>query len=205
MKRFFLLLAFSSFLISCEQRTESQKEAAVKESQPAPAQPAADAQVPPLTRDSSTGKMATPATTPTEQAVLAIRKEFARINSLRLKAKKRTFVCDAENTITYYTDNGKVVKIVLDWGFVGDGASKYEYYYRDGKLLFTYKVHTGGPAGLPETRNEERTYVQNDKTIRYLKNQRAGACPVCRFDASSREYEALRAYTAADVTPALCK
>ncbi|RSK30085.1 hypothetical protein [Hymenobacter metallilatus] len=205
MKRLFLLLTLSYSLTSCEQPTTTREEPAVTENQPAPAQLAAKVQQPPFARDTFAEEAASLATRPIEQAVLGIRKEVARINSLPLTIRKRRFVCDAENTITYYTANGTVVKIVLDWGFVGDGTSRYEYYYKDGKLLFTYKAHTGGPAGLPETRLEERTYVQNDRTIRYLKNQQVSACPVCRFEASAREYNALSAYTADNVAPALCK
>ena len=157
--------------------------------------------------DSSVVAVDTPATVPAsplEQKVLDIRNEYTRINGLGLAAQKFRFVCDTDGSISYFTENGKVVKIAIDWGFLGDGQSKNEYYYKNGALIFAFEQHVGGPAGLPETTNEFRSYVQNDRTIKYLRNQKEERCRTCSFSASSREYKALKALETRNFKSALC-
>ena len=157
--------------------------------------------------DSPVAILDTPATvpaSPAEQKVLDIRNEYARINSLGLTAQKFRFVCDTEGSISYFTENGKVVKIAIDWGFLGDGQSKNEYYYQNGALIFAFEQHVGGPAGEPASTNEFRTYVQNDRTIKYLRNQKVESCRTCSFSASSREYKAVKALETRNFKSALC-
>lgn len=79
--------------------------------------------------------------------VVEIRNEFTRINSLRSTAKRYKFECDAEGIADYYWENNQLVKIAIDWGFLGDYSNKSEYYHKDGKLIFSYELSLGGPAG----------------------------------------------------------
>ncbi|MES2429826.1 MAG: hypothetical protein V4556_02750 [Bacteroidota bacterium] len=198
MRHLVFLFTFSLFLISCKQKDTKQEGSTIIEKE-------LDSTEQQISIDTFT-KKDTATNIPTiEQMVLDIRNEFKRINSLRLTQKEYKFFCDADNTITYYTDNGKVIKITIAWGFVGDGSSTSEYYYKDDKLIFTYETHTGGPANGPDTKNEFRTYVNNDKTIQHIKNQKVIDCATCQFNKSSREYKALRAYNTGNITTALCK
>ncbi|QNH62753.1 hypothetical protein [Hymenobacter sediminicola] len=140
-----------------------------------------------------------------EAAVLAIRREFSRINAAPLDSVKRPFRCDTDGTVTFYSEKGQVVKILINWGFLGDGSTVSEYYYQAGKLIFFYETYTGGPAGEPETTNDERIYVQNDKAIRFLKNQRPAPCSPCAFSRSSRPYRVLAAFRSGQLESALCR
>lgn len=204
MRHIIFLLTVSLFLISCGQNDTKEKELELKEKELALKQKELDLKEKQISGD-TTAKIVTPTNNATvEQIVLDIRSEFKRINSLRLTRKKYKFVCDTDGTITYYTDNGKVVKIAIDWGFIGDGSSTSEYYYKEDKLIFTYDVYIGGPAGAAESKTEERTYVNNDKTIKYMQNQKISACTTCQFNESSREYKAFRVYNTNNIKSALC-
>ncbi|MBL0202346.1 MAG: hypothetical protein IPP81_19975 [Chitinophagaceae bacterium] len=204
MRQLIFLLAFPLFLISCGLNDTKQKELELKENELALKQKALDLKEKQISGDTTAKNVAPTNTATIEQIVLDIRSEFKRINSLRLTTKKYKFVCDTDGTITYYSDNGRVVKIAIDWGFIGDGSSKSEYYYKDDKLIFTYETYIGGPANGPETKTEYRTYVNSDKTIKYMENQKISACTTCQFNESAREYKALRAYNTKNIKSALC-
>ena len=204
MRYIIFLLTFSCFLISCRQNDTKQKELELKEKEIALKQKEIDLKEKQISSDTSVKKIAPTNTATVEQIVLDIRSEFKRINSLRLTSKKYKFVCDTDGTITYYTDNGKVVKIAIDWGFIGDGSSTSEYYYKDDKLIFIYETYIGGPANRPETKIEYRTYVNNDKTIKYIENQKVLRCTTCQFNTSSREYKVLKTFNTNNIKSALC-
>ena len=204
MRHIIFLLTFSFFLISCGQNDTKQKELELKEKELALKQKELDLKEKQISGDTSAKKVTPTNTATVEQIVLDIRSEFKRINSLRLTTKKYKFVCDTDGTITYYTDNGKVVKIAIDWGFIGDGSSTSEYYFKDDKLIFTYETYIGGPANGPETKTEYRTYVNNDKTIKYMENQKNSVCTTCQFTETSKEYKVLRAYNTTNIKSALC-
>src|SRR5437763_16240653 len=70
----------------------------------------------------------------TETPISEIRSEYNRINSGHLLKKVFPFSCKndpAEGTVAYYSENSKVVKIAIDWGFAGDYASNSEYYFKN--------------------------------------------------------------------------
>ena len=186
------------FQYSCGQNNTKQKEPGLKnESQQ-------DSTTKPADPDTAQGHVDSNKTSSISDMVLNIRKEVQRINVLPLDSTKHGFYCDTDGKITYYTYNGKVVKIVIDWSFVGDASSIVEYFYKDGKLIFEYEVIIGAPAGLPDTRLEQRIYVNNDRTIRFMRNQEVIACRKCEFSPSSREYKVLRAYKSGNIKSALC-
>lgn len=210
MRLIIFLLTFSLFLSSCTQNDTKQKELDLREKELALKQKEFELREKQISGDSS-AKIVAPTTTTTvlatvtpEQLVLDIRSEFQRINSLRLSTKTYKFICETNGKITYYTDYGKVVKIAIDWGEIGDGSSKSEYYFMDDKLIFTYEEYIGGPGGGEVTKSEERTYVNNDNSIKYMQNQKVTDCITCQFNESSREYKALRAYNTNNITAALC-
>ena len=204
MREFIFLLILSLSIISCGQNDTKQKELDIKEKELALKEKGVALKEKEINADSSAKSNALANSTTPEQMILDIRSEFKRINSIRLTTKKYNFHCDTDGTITYYTDNGKIVKIAIDWGFMGDYSTKSEYYYKDDKLIFTYNILIGGPAGVVETKTEERTYINNDKTIKYMKNQKVIACTTCQFNNSSREYKILEAYNTNNIKSALC-
>ena len=136
--------------------------------------------------------------------ILEIRSEYQRINNLSTKASQHVVTCDVKDTINYFTDNGEVVKVAINFGFIGDGISSHEYYYRNGKLIFVFKVsYSYGPAS-GESKFEERYYVKNDSTIRYIRNLEITGCNSCSFSPKSREYLALEAFKSGDYAAAVC-
>lgn len=192
MRHIILSFAVSLILLSCDQNEAKQKEPGLKENQ--------------IGSDTSI-KSADPVDTTThtsEQKVLDIREEVTKINSTSLTAKKYKFFCDTDATATYFTDKEKVVKIAIDWGFIGDGSSTSEYYFKDDKLIFIYNTTTGGCANCPVTKTEYRTYVHNDRTIKQMENQKVISCSSCEFNENSKEYKALKAYNTNNVKSALC-
>ncbi len=145
-----------------------------------------------------------------DEVVLDIREEFKRINAASLTKKVYEFACKndpGEGTATYFTNNGHVVKVAVDWGVIGDYAYTSEYYYQNDRLIFIYEIIIGGPANGPDTKTEERTYINNDKTIKYMENEKVSTCKTCDFNTSSKEYRVLKAYNmdSNTVTAALCE
>lgn len=148
-------------------------------------------------------------TKPEEQPadpIAAIRQKVERINTAKLEKKHFEFQCDEKMMVDYFYDNGKIVKIAVDFGTVGDVYAKEGYYYDNGKLIFIYEFVEGGPAceGCIKT-NEYRSYISNDKTIRYLKDKTEQPCKKCDFVPSSRHYKLLKAATAEQMKAILCR
>jgi hypothetical protein len=135
----------------------------------------------------------------------AIRQKVERINTMKLKKEHYEFMCDEKMMVDYFYDNGEIVKIAVDFGTVGDVYAKEGYYYNKGKLIFIYEFVEGGPAceGCIKT-NEYRSYISNDKTIRYLKDKAEQPCKKCEFGPSSRHYKLLPAKTKDEVKAILC-
>ncbi len=141
-----------------------------------------------------------------EEAVLEIRAEFKRINSLPLTKRSFNYEapgCANEGFIEYYLDGNEVVKIV-EGGWIGDGNWTSEYYYKDGKFFFSHEVFAGGPANGPETRTEYRTYVKNNRIVRKMENKNIIDVDRGELTPSSKEYRILKAYTKRDFVKVLC-
>jgi hypothetical protein len=141
----------------------------------------------------------------TEKKIADIRREYNFINSQPLSKQSFGFECDVKDTIHYYLYQGRIVKIVINWGFIGDGKSLHEYYYKDDKVFFVYKKHTGYGPGAGETIFEQRGYFDADKNIRYMENQAVTKCVSCVLGPDAREYKALRAFKTKDFGAALCR
>src|SRR5690349_8840735 len=116
MKYTFLAIIAVLSLNSCGQNNN-------KEEQPGLKNEAQQKKTDPAALDTSIVRVDSANSATTEYLVLNIRKEYQRVNALHLIATKKSFICDTDGTITYYKYNGKVVKIVIDWGFVGDGST----------------------------------------------------------------------------------
>lgn len=137
--------------------------------------------------------------------IQSIRKKVERINTIDLHKKHFEFMCDEKMMVDYFYEDNKIVKIAVDFGTVGDVYAKEGYYYNNGKLIFIYEFVEGGPAceGCWET-NEYRSYIVNDKTIKYLKNTTEEKCKKCKFGNYSRHYKLLEAKTEKEVKAILC-
>lgn len=136
----------------------------------------------------------------------AIRQRVEYINTADLKKKTFEFMCDEKMVVDYFYEGDEIVKITVDFGTVGDVYAREGYYYRDGKLIFIYEFVEGGPAceGCIK-KNEYRTYVDNDKTIKYMRDANVLPCRKCDFDAASRYYKLLKASAAEEIKAIMCK
>lgn len=138
--------------------------------------------------------------------IAVIRKKVEHINTTTLTKKHVEFMCDEQTKVDFYTENGEIVKISIDFGTVGDVYAKEDYYYDAGKLIFFYEFVEGGPAceGCIKT-NEYRSYVKDDKVIKYLKDKDQQQCRKCEFGPSSRQYKLLNTQTTVEMKQIICK
>ena len=140
-----------------------------------------------------------------EDPIEDIRKIVERINTVQLDSKHYEFTCDEKVKVDYFYDKGTIVKISVDFGTVGDVYAKEDYYYNEGKLIFKYEFVEGGPAceGCIKT-NEYRSYVVDDKVLKYLKNNKVENCRQCEFKQTSRYYKLLQPISQAQMKSILC-
>lgn len=134
-----------------------------------------------------------------------IKQKVNLINTSNLQKKHFEFTCDELTKVDYYYNGDQLVKIAIDFGTVGDAYAKEDYYYDDGKLIFKYEFVEGGPAceGCITT-NEYRSYIVNNKVIKYLKNKDVAACRKCEFSANSKELLLIKANDVAGIEAVLC-
>jgi hypothetical protein len=145
------------------------------------------------------------ATKQADDPIANIRSKVKAINNANLQKKHYEFMCDEKMRVDYFYRNNEIVKIAIDFGTVGDVYAREDYYYDQGKLLFIYEFVEGGPAceGCIK-RNEYRTYLADNKTIKYLKDKSETACKICEFSDSSRQYKLLDAKSQEDIKKILC-
>ena len=144
-------------------------------------------------------------TTKTTDPVSFIRQNVERINTSNLQKKHFEFMCDEKTTVDYLYDKKQPVKISVDYGWVGDAHAKEDYYFNDGQLIFFYEFVEGGPAceGCIKT-NEYRSYITDNKVIKYLKNKDQQKCKRCEFGSMSKPYKLLMTNSAEEAKKVLC-
>jgi len=143
---------------------------------------------------------------PPRSPVDSVKQHVAWINNTNLPSKRVDFMCDEKAYIVYHYSGKSVAKVTIDWGTVGDAYHKEEFYYRDGKLVFDYDLLEGaGAYEGGDTKLERRSYVANDKVIKYLENQTEKPCEYCDYKQSSIPYKALAAEGSKDVKSVLCR
>lgn len=142
----------------------------------------------------------------TTDPIAMIRKKVEHINTVQLEKKHLEFMCDEKMMVDRYFENGQIAKISVDFGTIGDVYAKEDYYYDNGKLIFKYEFVEGGPAceGCIK-KNEYRSYIQNDKVIRYLKDKKTEKCRTCEFSATVKEYKLLKAAHDDEIKKTLCR
>jgi len=141
-----------------------------------------------------------------EDKIAEIRKAVQHINTLVLLVKDFKWTepsCADVGTIAYYLNNDTIVK-VTETGFIGDGGWTKEYYYNQGKFIFSFEQNIGGPAGLPADTNEMRIYADADTLVLQRKNKDYLEDVSKKFTASSREYRVLKALKDKNFGQVLC-
>lgn len=138
--------------------------------------------------------------------VLLIRQTVEHINTVKLDSQHVEFMCDEKTKVDHFYEDGKVVKISVDFGWVGDVSAKEDYYYADGKLIFMYEYVEGGPAceGCIK-KNEYRYYVTDGKVFKYLKDKKEDKCRKCEFGPKSRQVKLLTAKTTDEIKAIVCR
>ncbi len=194
-----LILLCCAAIVSCQQE---------KQAPPADAQVQTETQTKPVTETDTTAKTTTAIETePIDNSdpIVSIRKKVEHINTAQLRKKHFEFMCDEKMMADYFYDGNDIVKITVDFGTVGDVYAREDYYYNNGNLIFIYEFTEGGPAceGCIKT-HEYRSYISDDKTLKYLKDKTQQACKKCEFTKSARQYKLLRAGTQDDVKAILC-
>lgn len=134
-----------------------------------------------------------------------IREKVESINNANLRPRHVEFTCDEKMMVDFYYFNEELVKISVDFGTVGDVYAKEDYYYDKGRFIFMYEFVEGGPAceGCIKT-NEYRYYINDNRTIKYLKDDKEEACRKCEFPAFSRYYGLLNSDTEESIKKILC-
>jgi hypothetical protein len=143
----------------------------------------------------------------TEAAIAAIRTEFKRINALPLireEVKYEAAGCVEGGVVTYCRDKQEIVKI-SESGSIGDGSWVREYYYQAGKFIFCYEMIIGGPAVGPETKSEYRTYVKDDKVVRYMEDKKIVPAGSKATGEVATAYKLVKAYSTKDLAGVLCE
>ena len=140
-----------------------------------------------------------------DDPITDIRNKVENINTKTLTKKHFEFMCDEMMKFDYYYDNGELVKISVDFGTVGDVYAKEDYYYDAGKFIFKYEFVEGGPAceGCIK-KNEYRSYIKDNKVIKYLKDKTQTNCRTCEFSSKSKENKLIFAKNTADIKTIMC-
>lgn len=141
-----------------------------------------------------------------DDPIIDIRKKVEKINTTTLTTKHFELMCDELMKVDYYYDNDQIVKISVDFGTIGDVYAKEDYYYDAGKLIFKYEFVEGGPAcdDCIKT-NEYRSYIKQNKVIKYLKDKTETACRLCEFTDYAKENSLLFAKSVDDIRTVMCK
>lgn len=103
-----------------------------------------------------------------------IRKEYARINNLKLKSETfrySTKECVENGEITYFSLNGKILKAV-EKGAMNDTFWSKEYYYKEQKVFFCFEKLNWGAATGPTIQTIYRFYIKNGKSIREMSDNK---------------------------------
>lgn len=159
--------------------------------------------------DSSTIKKDTPVTGSTlkdEDVIQTIRNNVQAINNMNLLVETFDWSepgCSDQGKISYYFNKDSIVKIV-ESGFIGDGGWTKEYYYYQGKYIFSFMQSIGGPAAMPVDTSEIREYVNSDTLVLLKRNNENHADIKEKWSANSTEYKLLNAFRRKNFGEILC-
>lgn len=109
-----------------------------------------------------------------DATIVAIRKEYNRINSLKLNKEHFEYEkagCVEGGKADYFFEDKNIVKIT-ESGSIGDGSWTSNYYYRAGKPVFCFQTTEGGPAEGDAVKMEYRIYIKDGRAYRVLEGSK---------------------------------
>lgn len=138
--------------------------------------------------------------------VNTIRKEYQRINSAKLQKREIRYKnnCGVKNaTITIYSENGVIVKITDNGNgddHLAEAKWNYEIYYKNGKLIFSYKWIKGSDEMTGDSYiDEERSYIDNDRVIKVIENGKTQYPSNKRIESNDFRYQLKHVQTKSDI------
>ncbi|CAM3744557.1 hypothetical protein MUGA111182_06700 [Mucilaginibacter galii] len=138
--------------------------------------------------------------------VLAIRREYQKINAMPLTKKHYTYEssgCADGGVVDYFLNNRQIVKIT-ESGAIGDGSWVNEYYYSNGKVIFIFETTVGGPAIGKITKTADRYYVKNDRPVRVMEGSKIVPVNSRAVEIIKTANKIYKAYITKDFVAALC-
>jgi len=142
----------------------------------------------------------------TLRRVNKIDRDIERINNAGLKKTTYTYQCDEKITIDYYAQEGTLFKVAIDYGYVGDGHNKREYYYDSGHVIYIYDFYEGGAVceNCEMKTTIKKSYINNNLVIKHLENDVETACNVCKLSDKDLAYTIISAQKTQDFKTLLC-
>lgn len=141
-----------------------------------------------------------------EDIIQTIRNNVQTINNMNLLVETFDWSepgCSEQGKISYYFNKDSIVKIV-ESGFIGDGGWTKEYYYYQGKYIFSFMQSIGGPAAMPVDTSEIREYVNSDTLVLLRRNNEAHTGIKQKWSSNSTEYRLLNAFKRKNFGEILC-
>jgi hypothetical protein len=176
MKYLFIIAVL--FLLACNEKTKTSSDTVYTDSSSTVSTP------PPVVKNSIITN---------ESKVIAIRAAVQAINNETLLVQTfnwKESSCADVGTIRYFLKDDEIKKVV-ETGFSGDGGWTKEYYYDQGKFIFSYDRYIGGPAGLPYDTIDVRIYVDADTLVLQRKDDKIVKDVPKNLTPASREYRIL--------------
>lgn len=142
-----------------------------------------------------------------EEIIQHIREVYRAINGARLTQQQFPWEASdcGKGTVTYYLLNGEIVKIVVEGS--ADGYWRKESYYEHGQLVFCFARETSVSLLSSQGNDtfETRTYIYQNKVVKYMGDQDTLPCRTCSYDTDSPEYKLLEAFTTGEYSDAVCR
>jgi len=138
--------------------------------------------------------------------ILAIRKEYNRINALKLSQQSYKYEkegCVEEGKVNYYFEGKTIVKIT-ESGSIGDGSWTTSYFYVAGKPIFCFEIIEGGPAAGDTIKTEYRIYIKDGRAYRVLQGNKVMKDENISQEQIQRANNIFKAYATKKFGDALC-
>lgn len=141
-----------------------------------------------------------------DATIVAIRKEYNRINGLKLSQQNYKYEkegCVEDGKVNYFFEGKSIVKIT-ESGSIGDGSWTTSYFYRAGKPIFCYDFIEGGPAAGPTIKTEYRIYVKDGRAHRVMEGKKVMKSENISQEQIQRANNIYKAYATKKFGDALC-
>lgn len=141
-----------------------------------------------------------------DPTIAAIRKEYNRINGLKLSQQHYKYEkagCVEEGRVDYFFEGKTIVKIT-ESGFIGDGSWTTSYFYRAGKPVFCFEMIEGGPAAGETIKTEYRIYIKDGRAYRVMEGSKVMKDENISQEQIQRANNIYKAYVTKKFGEALC-